>query len=145
MNTSAYRILALIYLAPVAIMHLIANTVATGFAADVSSFMFGATLFMIGFTALPWIGSAIGLDIVQTKPFEWIFNGALVVFCAISFVQMRGINVTSTDLTSIFALIWEWLSLGVGFIAFLAFWAVKGEAIKHGLADDHLNIPKVKR
>lgn len=142
MNTDFYRGLAIAYLAPIAIMHLIENTAATGFSADVASFMFGATLVMIGFSALPWIGGVLGIDAVKARPFEWIFNAALLVFCAITFAQMHGINTTDTGVGSIFALIWEWLSVGVGFIAFIAFWAVKGETLKHALADDRLNAPK---
>lgn len=97
---------------------------------------FGITLFMIAFTALPWIGGVIGIDAVKATPFMWIFNAALLVFCVASFFQLREINASSTGFASIFALLWEWLSVLVGATAALAFWAVKGEQVRHMLEDD---------
>jgi hypothetical protein len=35
----------------------------------------------------------------------------------------------------LFALIWEWLSLAIGGLALFAFWAVKGDAVKHAARD----------
>jgi hypothetical protein len=132
MNLSAYRIITLCYLAPLLLTELVANTTATGAAADASSFIFGVTILLMAFAALPWIGHFLGLDVLKAKGFEWIFNAGLVAFCLFTFFWMRGVNTTSTNwFVSPFALIWEWLSIGIGVLAFAAFWAVKGNTLKH--------------
>ncbi len=136
MNSNFYSGLSIVYLVPILLMHFITNTMATGIQADIASLMFGATIVMIGFSALPWIGDTIGFSAAKAKPVEYIFNGALVLFCVASFSYLHNINVTSTGLPSMFALVWEWLSVVVGLVAFLAFWSVKGEQIKHAVLDD---------
>jgi hypothetical protein len=136
MNMNVYRLITLIYLIPIAIMHIAANTVSTGVAADLSSILFGITLGLIGFTALPWIGGVLGIEATKAKPVEWIYNGAMVAFCIGTFFFMRDINASTTDLRSIFALVWEWLSIAIGLLSFMAFWTVKGATIQKILLDD---------
>jgi hypothetical protein len=89
----------------------------------------------MGFAALPWISGLLGIDALKTKGVEWAFNAALAAFAIYTWFQMAALNASATDITSVFALIWEWLSVGIGGLALFAFWAVKGEAVKHAAKD----------
>lgn len=136
MNKNSYRVMSLIYLAPIAMLHFIHNTNATGAAAQGTSLLFGITIGLAAFAALPWIGAALGIDAAQAKPLEWAFNLALILFSIYMFIDLNNLNATSTDwLVSPFALIWHWMSVPVGAVAGYAFWAHKGEEVKHKLHD----------
>ena len=136
MNKDSYRIISLVYLLPISAMHFVNNTNSTGAAAHGSSLLFGLSIGLAAFAALPWIGLILGIEAAQAKPIEWVFNLALIFFCIYSFVDLANLNATSTDwLISPFSLLWHWLSVPVGAIAAYAFWAHKGEEVKHKLHD----------
>ena len=132
MNKSVYRAVILVYLFPLLISIMISNTNATGAEAHVTSMMFGFILALIAYTCLPWISSLLGIDMLKAKGVEWIYNAAMMAFAAYTWLWTGNLNASTTDfLVSNFALLWHWVSIFIALLAFAAFWAVKGEQLKH--------------
>jgi hypothetical protein len=68
MNKNAYRVLTLIYLAPIALLHFVNDTNAVGAAAQGTSLLFGLTIGLALFAALPWIGRSARTPAANSPP-----------------------------------------------------------------------------